>query len=89
MIAKILTLVVLLVVWFIVASIAWMALFPLEWVLSIDGYLVSHGIHIYGEHEFGDERVYDLMADLAITGSAALSIIMTSVTYRLIKKRFL
>lgn len=87
MIAKILTLSALLVVWFIVASVAWTTLFPLEWVLSIDGYLVSQGIHIYGEQEFGDERIYDFMADLYIASSALLSIILTTLTYRLTRRK--
>lgn len=87
MIAKILTLAALLVVWFIIASVVWTTLFPIEWVLSIDGYLVSQGIHIYGEHEFGDERIYDFMANLCIASSALMSLVLTIITYRLTRRK--
>ncbi|MBV8044455.1 hypothetical protein [Pluralibacter sp.] len=87
MIAKSLTLITLLVVWFIVVAAVWSLVFPLEWVLYLDGFLVSHSIHIYGEHEFGDERIYDFMADLTLVSSALLSIILTLLTYRLIRRK--
>lgn len=87
MIAKSIILITLLVVWFVVIAVVWSMVFPLEWVLYLDGFLVSHGMHVYEEHEFGDERIYDFMADLCIASSALLSIILTIITYRLTRRK--
>lgn len=60
---------------------------PFNWIISLDDFFTAHEIRLWGSHEFGDERIYDLAADTFIAGSILLSLLFTRLTLLFIKRK--
>ena len=62
---------------------------PFGWIILLDDFFETHGIIIWGSHEFGDERIYDLAANVFIVGSFIITLLLTCLTLLCIRRKTL
>lgn len=72
--------------WLVVSMFLLPRIIPFDLIVSFDDFLTSNGIRIWGSHEFGDERIYDLAGDVFIIGSFVAAFAFTYLTLKFIRK---
>lgn len=75
-IIRVLIAAILLALWFCICSALWSQLFPLEIIFWIAG-----KFNIYG-----DEAIYDLAADIVISVSFPVAIVLTALSFRFMRR---